>query len=125
MNRAVLGVVVGVGLLMALLGATVFRSAVYAQQTVAPRRVAPERSAATGGGVFAAEGLIVVPGPADGKGQLITVIDSRQRVMSVYRIDAADGKISLRSVRNIHWDLQMSYYNCENPLPPEIRAGLE
>jgi len=45
--------------------------------------------------------------------------------MGVYRVDSVSGKITLCSVRNIHWDLQMIYLNNENPLPQEIRALLE
>ena len=63
--------------------------------------------------------------PAGEKSQLITVLDPRQHVMCVYHVDLATGKIALRSVRNIHWDLQMMYLNNESPLPLEIRSLLE
>jgi len=46
-------------------------------------------------------------------------------VMSVYQIDAQTGRIALRSVLKIHWDLQMTEYNGESPLPREIQALLE
>jgi len=45
--------------------------------------------------------------------------------MSVYHIELATGKIALRSVRNIHWDLQMTEFNSADPLPREIRSLLE
>ena len=69
--------------------------------------------------------LIVVPTSLGDKGQMLTVVDPRQRVLSVYHIDLATGKIALKSVRNIQWDLQMTYLNNENPLPQEIRSLLE
>jgi len=56
------------------------------------------------------------------KYQQVTVIDPRREVISVYHVDLANGVIALRSVRNIHWDLQMSDYNGQRPLPREIRA---
>jgi len=77
------------------------------------------------GGVAVGSQLIVVPSPVDEKAQWLTVIDPKLRVMSVYQIDLTTGKIALRSVRNIHWDLQMMHLNNENPLPQEIRALLE
>lgn len=76
--------------------------------------------------VYAATGseLIAVPGESD-DGQLLTVIDTRQRVMSVYRIEGKAGKITLLSVRNIQWDLQLTEFNGEHPLPQEIRRLLD
>jgi hypothetical protein len=43
-------------------------------------------------------------------------------VVFVYQLDFASGMIALRSVRSIHWDLQMSDYNGQKPLSQEIRA---
>jgi len=43
----------------------------------------------------------------------------------VYRVESATGKIELKSVRRIHWDLQMTNLNTEKPLPQEIRSLLE
>lgn len=61
---------------------------------------------------------------ADGEPQVVTVIDPRQRVMAVYHVDRASGKITPMSVRNITWDLQMIEFNSGNPLPQDIRSGL-
>jgi len=57
--------------------------------------------------------------------QQVTVIDPAAHVMSVYHIDLATGQIALKSVRNIHWDLQLTYFDCASPLPQEIQAQLE
>jgi hypothetical protein len=57
--------------------------------------------------------------------QQMTVIDPKQRVMGVYHIELNTGKIALRSVRNIHWDLKMTDFNGDSPLPREIQALLE
>ncbi len=58
----------------------------------------------------------------DKKYQQVTVIDPKQQVISVYHIDLVTGTITLRSVRNIHWDLQMTDFNGSRPLPKEIQA---
>jgi len=69
--------------------------------------------------------LLALPGPPDEKGQLITIVDPRLRVMGVYHIEQGTGKIGLRSIRNVHWDLQMTHLNCDDPLPQQIQALLE
>jgi len=112
MKTVVFGALAGAGLVMAVLSARDCRSEGYAQQAT------PHRTGAPGE-------LIVVPVPAGDKGQLLTVIDPRLEVMSVYHIDLASGKISLRSVRNFHWDLQMTEFNGDTPLPREIRSLLQ
>ncbi len=53
--------------------------------------------------------------------QQLVVIDSRIRSMAVYQIDAAQGKIQLKSVRNLSWDLAMEQFNGQAPLPSELR----
>lgn len=113
MKRVVLGALLAAGLMAVALGSWDHRGEVLAEP--------PDLSL----GRVASGEMIALGGPSDDKGQLLTVIDPRQRVMSVYHIARADGKIELRSVRNIHWDLQMLEFNCESPLPREIRALLE
>ncbi|KKK49390.1 hypothetical protein LCGC14_3135540 [marine sediment metagenome] len=112
MKGLVLGALAGAGLVMAAIEAKDHGSKVFAQQLPLQSRIA-------------AGELIALPGAIGQTGQLLTVIDPKQRVMSVYHIDSATGKIGLRSVRNIHWDLQMTYFDNEGLLPQEIRALLE
>jgi hypothetical protein len=57
----------------------------------------------------------------DGR-QQITIVDPRQRVMAVYHIDRASGAVQLKSVRNLHWDLQIEDFNSGTPAPRDIRA---
>ena len=76
-----------------------------------------------------------VPGPMSGGGlithatamgehkQQMTVIDPDTRTMAVYHI--TDGEITLKSVRNIHYDMQMIVLNGTKPLPQEIRSLVE
>jgi hypothetical protein len=77
------------------------------------------------GGVESSSELITIPTPIDNTRQQLTVIDPRTQVMSVYHLDLPTGKISLMSVRNIHWDLQIVEFNGVNPLPSEIRGRLD
>ena len=57
--------------------------------------------------------------------QQLTVIDPEMRAMAVYHIDTSKGEITLKSVRNIHWDLQMVEFNTQAPSPGDIRTLLE
>jgi hypothetical protein len=112
MNRLMLGTLLVVGLVTA---------------TVAVAQQRGELAAPHAGPPASASGseLIVVPTPLGDKGQVLTVIDPRQRVLSVYHIDLLTGKITLKSVRNIQWDLQITSLNNEIPLPQEIQSSLE
>jgi hypothetical protein len=62
---------------------------------------------------------------AEGQPQLVTVIDPRARVMAVYHVDRVSGQITPKSVRNFTWDLQMIEFNSGEPLPQDIRSGLQ
>ena len=120
MKPTVLGSLVCVGLVIAAVGAAGQRGEVFAQRVTPPAPATPAPAAVAG------SELIVVPTTLGDKGrQMLTVIDPRQKVVCVYEIDLATGKIALRSVRKIHWDLQMTYMNNENPLPQEIQSLLE
>ena len=112
MKQAVLGALAGAGLVMAAVGLIGQRGVARAQR-LTPHWAGPPNE------------VIAVPTPVRDNGQLLTVIEPRQQVMSVYHIDLDTGKIRLCSVRNIHWDLQMTEFNGESPLPREIQTLLE
>lgn len=113
MRAAVLGALAGAGLVCVAVGGFDCRNVVFGQ------RLASYSEADPGGD------LIAVPGPVGEKGQLLTVIDRKRRAMSVYHIHQATGKIALRSVRDIQWDLQLTYLDNEGLLPQEIQSLLE
>jgi hypothetical protein len=77
------------------------------------------------GGVDSSSELITLTTPIDGAHQQLTVIDPRMQVMSVYHLELTTGLITLKSVRNIRWDLQIVEFNGTNPLPSEIRSRLD
>jgi hypothetical protein len=54
----------------------------------------------------------------------IAVIDPARQVLAVYHVDAASGAITLKSVRNLSWDLQMIQFNSDGPTPQDVRGGL-
>jgi hypothetical protein len=114
MKRAILGTLLVVGVIVAV--------AVAEQRGdgLGQRGTPPTSAPAAAGSE-----MIVVPTTLGEKGQMLTVFDPRQRVVCVYHIDLATGRIALKSVRNIQWDLQINELNNENPLPQQIRSLLE
>jgi hypothetical protein len=84
-----------------------------------------QAAAQPGGGPEQAGELITFTAPAPDNRQQLMVIDPRTRAMAVYHIDSATGVVSLKSVRNIQWDLMMSEFNGVSPLPREIRSMVE
>ena len=77
------------------------------------------------GGLAQGSELITFTCPAPENRQQLMVIDPRTRAMAVYHVDSATGVVSLKSVRNIQWDLMMSEFNGVSPLPREIRSMVE
>lgn len=67
--------------------------------------------------------LIAIAHPAD-SGQQLTLVDPRLRVVSVYQVDRSTGQITLKSVRNVHWDMMMDEFNGVQPSPRDIRSLL-
>ncbi len=61
---------------------------------------------------------------ADGDQQIV-VIDTDQQVIGSYHVSATHGEISLKSVRNIRYDMMMEDFNGSDPKPRDIRALLE
>lgn len=53
--------------------------------------------------------------------QQVVLFDSQQRSLAVYHIEPVQGKIQLRSVRNVRMDLAVEDFNAMEPLPREMR----
>jgi len=111
MRTAVAGAFLGAGLILVVVWATGQPTEAFGQRS--PREIAPQGE------------LIALTAPAGQDCQQITVIDPKQRVMCVYHVELQSGKIKLKSVRNITWDLQMLELNSADPEPREIRSLLE
>ena len=117
MKPTILGFLAGTGVVVLTACWMDCRGEVLAQRPVPFSQSSPQPVA--GGD------LIAVPSPMTDKGQMLTVLDPRQQAIGVYWIEAGTGKISLRSVRNIRYDLMMSDFNSDAPLPREIRLQLD
>lgn len=50
------------------------------------------------------------------------LFDPNRQVIAVYQINSETGAITLKSVRNVTWDLQIEDYNSNKPAPKDIRA---
>lgn len=57
----------------------------------------------------------------DGRQQVV-VTDTHAKTMAIYEVEPVSGKVLLRSVRDIKWDLQMEQFNATSPTPGEIRS---
>src|SRR5262245_57021153 len=93
---------VGGALIVALAGFLFRETPVYAQRPSA---------------VDSSTELITHMTPIDNARQQLTVIDPRMQVMSIYHLDLPTGNVTLKSVRNIRWDLQIVEFNGTSPLP--------
>ena len=112
MRIAMLGAGVLASLVFAALVAALVPSVGFAQRTASPPLV-------SNGGLIA---LAIAVGD---QRQQVTIIDPATRVLGVYHIELSSGEVTLKSVRNLHWDLQMMEFNGTSPLPGEVRSILE
>lgn len=110
MKAAAIGAFVGVLVTAFLLGVVPSGSPVHAQRVAIPQN---------SGDLITSTAMT-----ADNR-QLVTIIDPRTRVLAVYLVDGATGGVSLKSVRNFQWDLQLADFNGNTPLPREIQSLVE
>ena len=108
MNRTTQGLLFVVAV---LIGIVVVRNALHAQ---APSHLAPGASPSH----------LITHTAETPTGQQLTVIDSGRRAMAVYMIEKATGRVTLKSVRQLHWDLQLEEFNGVSPTPREIQSLL-
>jgi hypothetical protein len=118
MKRVILGTLVSLGLVMVAV-ATAQQRGEFAPQR-GPMAAAPTPTTAAAG-----TELIVLSSTTGDGVQVLTVVDPRQRAVSVYHIELATGKIALKSVRNIQWDLRITDFNNVDPSPQQIQSQLE
>jgi hypothetical protein len=60
----------------------------------------------------------------DGR-RLLLIVDSATRHAAVYHVDAATGTLTLRSTRDLSWDLVFEDFNAQEPKPAALRRMLE
>jgi len=107
MRQAVLGLVLGAGLVTALTAWLAPGNSVLAQHARAP---SPQD-----GDVFALHWTV------EGKHQMVVLVDPKRKAMSVYHVDAS-GAITLKSVRQCEGDLRLAAFNENPPFAAHIRG---
>ena len=109
MRQAVLGFLVGAGLLTVV---TVWLSPGNSVLAQHDRAYSPAGS----GDVIALNWMV------DNKHQTVVLVDPKRKAMSVYHIDRVSGAVTLKSVRQCDGDLQLSAFNETRPFAAEIRS---
>ena len=109
MRKALLGLSVGAMLMVANATIVWNQSNAYAQR--------PELRTSTG------PLTVIQIGGSDQLKQL-AIVDQNARAIGVYHVHPTSGELSLKSVRNINWDLRLDEFNSVNPSTREIRALL-
>jgi hypothetical protein len=85
------------------------------RETVAQRPVAPDASGT----------LWISASPLDDGRQLLMVIDPQVKNAAIYHVDAASGSLTLKSTRDITWDLMVGDFNAQAPKPADLKKMLE
>lgn len=63
--------------------------------------------------------------PLDEARRLMIVVDTAGRHAAVYHVDAASGTLTLRSTRDISWDLLVDDFNAQEPRPAALKKMLQ
>lgn len=84
----------------------------------AAQRPAPPESAAPGG-------LWISASPLDETRRLLLVIDPQLKNAAVYHVEAATGTLTLKSTRDISYDLMVGDFNAQSPKPADLKKMLE
>lgn len=69
--------------------------------------------------------LWTMSAPLDDGRQLLLVLDQEQRAVAVYHLDPASGTLTLKSTRDIRWDLLVGDFNAQDPKPAVLQKMLE
>jgi len=60
----------------------------------------------------------------DGR-QMLLVVDPENRALAIYHVDPAGGTVTLKSSRDISWDLLVGEFNAQEPKPAALKRMLE
>jgi hypothetical protein len=63
--------------------------------------------------------------PLDDGRQMLLVVDQQNRTMAIYHVDPASGTLTLKSTRDVRWDLMVEDFNCQEPRPAALKKMLE
>lgn len=73
----------------------------------------------------AAGGLWISDSPLDDGRRLLIVVDPATRHAAVYHVDPGSGSLTLKSARDIGWDLALDEFNVQEPRPAALRKMLQ
>jgi hypothetical protein len=82
--------------------------------------LAAERLATAGSGP-----LWISDGPVDDTTRLLIVVDQENRRTAIYHVNTLTGTLTLRSTRDISWDLMVSDFNAQEPRPAALQKMLQ
>ena len=63
--------------------------------------------------------------PLDDGRQMLLLVDQQNRALAIYHVDPATGTLTLKSTRDIRWDLMVEDFNCQEPRPAALRKMME
>lgn len=69
----------------------------------------------------AVQGWVVMSTTTD-RVQQIVVADPASQALAVYHVDLTSGRITLKSVRNVRFDLLMTEFNTDTPSPRDLES---
>ena len=100
----------------------VVATAVLAAGVMAAQR--PSRAPAASAAGHAAAFWTAMTPLEDGR-QMLLVVDPENRALAVYHVDPAGGTVTLKSSRDISWDLLVGDFNAQEPRPAALKKMLE
>jgi hypothetical protein len=72
-----------------------------------------------------ANGLWISESPVDEGRRLLVVVDPATRHAAVYHLDTTTGSLSLKSTRDITWDLMVDDFNAQEPRPAALKRLIQ
>jgi hypothetical protein len=63
--------------------------------------------------------------PLDDGRQMLLMVDQQNRTLAIYHVDPAAGTLTLKSTRDVRWDLMVEDFNCQEPRPSALKKMLE
>lgn len=122
MRGAAIGAAISTSLLLAVYGMFAGpANRAIAQQPIAQQPFAQQRGSGTPQN---GSELIAFSTQVGDKLQQLTVLDPRQQTLMIYHVESSTGTVTLKSVRNIHFDTQLMEFNGTSPRPQDIRSML-
>jgi hypothetical protein len=63
--------------------------------------------------------------PLDDGRQMLLLVDQQNRSLAIYHVDPASGTLTLKSTRDVRWDLMVEDFNAQEPKPSALKKMLE